>query len=351
MKGFKVGDFVYITAKVESVEDRKIPWNGIMINYLNDGIKYEVRDVTVAGKIRLDNSWYYLPECLSHAEVIKKKVIKKKKKPLSLQAAFLDKVKSSAYHGALCSYSVMDSSGGISHNMNDVCHYRIQQPYGVKGIILDVNRAIKDLDGDKKLFRIWKRYANYVMRVSPWNSAFKTKTLASGFKSGVLLDVSKSISVIGGACIALRNGTEMKYRLTMFDFCMRKKMSPNVAFLMSIAFNRIKNTNTFELGTFGTGHDVFSDVHSVDTIMDFMANGYDDISNVLPATKYSKKYKIFDAIGKVDRDNCIYNWFLNNTKTKNSGNGWNVKKICTKEEVLRIASLVQQMINDRKEIK
>jgi hypothetical protein len=127
-------------------------------------------------------------------------------------------------------------------------------------------------------------------------------------------------------------------------------MHPHVAYVMSLAFSHIDD-NTFEQSTFGGGHDVFSDVHSVDSIMNFLANGYTFDKYSPPATKYSKKYSIFDAIGTADRNNTLKAWFPSITVTKKVGDGWRSKQIATGSEILRIGSLIQRMIDEKKEIK
>ena len=351
MKELEVGDFVYVTEKVERKAGRELLWNMEMETYLNNGISYPITYID-EDKYCLDDKWWWFSDCLSldsGKKKIKKVVVKKP------YTKFINEFKNTVkgkYFNSLCSYSVLNSRNEITHNKGDVCHYRIQGHHGINGLVLDIDRVFNDLGRDKTAYLQWKRYANYIIRKSPWSIAFKTKTLATGLKSGLQMNVNKSISILGGACIALRNGTEYKTRVPCFSYLLNKGVSPEVAYLLSLAYSRNKSGN-FSLMNFGGGHDVISSEHLFDTVISFMANGYAPDIDELPAKKNAKRYHIFKRVGKenyITKQSTFDKWIKDNTKTVREKEGWNFVSYATLDEVLRIAALLQNHINKAKEI-
>lgn len=351
MEELEVGDFVYVTEKIEKKEGQAFVWNRAMEAYLNNGISYCITYID-GNKICLENKWWWLSDCVSlkKGKRAAKKVIVKKPYTKFINE-FKESVKGKSFN-SICSYSVLNNRNEIIHNAGDVCHYRIQGHNGLNGLVLDIDRANKDLGMDKTMYRQWKRYANYIIRKSPWADAFKTKTLVTGLKSGLQMNVNKSISILGGACIALRNGTEYKTRVPCFSYLLNKGVSPEVAYLLSLAYSRNKSGN-FSLMNFGGGHEVISSEHLFDTVISFMANGYAPDIDELPAKKNAKRYHIFKRVGKenyITKQSTFDKWIKDNTKTVREKEGWNFVSYATLDEVLRIAALLQNHINKAKEI-
>lgn len=352
MKELEVGDFVYVTEKVERKAGRELLWNMEMETYLNNGISYPITYID-EDKYCLDDKWWWFSDCLSldsGKKKIKKVVVKKP------YTKFINEFKNTVkgkYFNSLCSYSVLNSRNEITHNKGDVCHYRIQGHHGINGLVLDIDRVFNDLGRDKTAYLQWKRYANYIIRKSPWSIAFKTKTLATGLKSGLQMNVNKSISILGGACIALRNGTEYKTRVPCFSYLLSKGISPEVSYLLSLAYSYDKS-GEFSLVNFGGAHDAISSEHLFDTVISFIANGYSKELGELSAKQNAKRYHIFKRVGKEAggvNKNTFDQWIKDNTIVVRKKIGWNSVSVATLAEVMRIAGLLQDHINKSKETK
>lgn len=282
--------------------------------------------------------------------------VKKKKNVLlfsTFRKEFLEKVeRSKGIYKAICSYSVLTKTD-IIHNFNDVCHYRIKQPNGVRGILLDLTRVFHDLNNPKTQYKQWVKYSQYIMRESPWAPMFRTKTLRTGFKSGITMNVNQPISAIAGACIALRNGTECQVRLPMFNLMLSRGFNGHIAYLMSMAYRYSPDNKEFYSVSFGDGHDPITESHNLKDIIRFFKEGYKFPKEAKPATKYSKDYSVFNYVGAsyTGRDEEIGDWIRINTKVTKIGNGWDAKKIVTEDEIMRIANEFNKMINEQEPVK
>ena len=355
MNPFNVGEKVKIVAKVERNEGKMCDWVPSMDESLNDGIEYSIIRSLYDDRVLLDNGYWYLNECLLPVVErikgkLKRKVIKKKKITMrSLSNSFKEEVEKhkNLRREGICSYSVATRTG-ISHHFGDVCHYRIQRADGIIGLLLDLSRLNKDLAYKKATNKQWNPYARYIMRESPWAVAFKTKTLTAGFKSGIKMDVSKPISWIGGACIALRNGTEHAERLYMFNYLISKGIDKHVSYLMSMFLSFDNKRKSFTRTTFGDGHDPISIEHDYNDLIKFFAKGYRNDKELKPATEYSAKYKIFETVGRMYSKFTVNDWLSKNVVESKIGEGWQAVTYITEDEVFRIAKLIHNDIEAAK---
>lgn len=283
---FKVGDAVYITAKVEEAGENTVGWAPNMDQYLNDGVSYEIRFVGgyyVSVSFPNGNRWAFLIECITLADEENK--AKKKKRKISLSSA-LAGCKTRGVHTSTHNWATESTTGERKVKDGDACYSGVR--YGRESPLKEI------LFQYKNPFSIARKtWVRHVFQFKGVQDSTLTKSYASLLKWGYKGNVEKaSLSAITASAIMLREGFEFEYRALTFRKLIKSNVVPEVAYLLSSCIR--PHLQRYSVAC-GAGHSIISEEHSLKDLLVFLKNGFVfDIQK--PAKEESNRYSIFKSV-------------------------------------------------------
>lgn len=199
--------------------------------------------------------------------------------------------------GNRCNYSLEFDNGKIRHQAPDACHARLSWCYyqdedttakEIVNIALNITAHHKQMSkGDQE---VHTRFVQYMLNDSPWAPMFITKDVKEALEVGILMDVTRNVSHIVGAAVALRVATEWPVILKPFGDALDKGYSGNVAYLISGHLQHGKVS-------YWPGHSALTSTLSLAQIVKFFKEGYSQKDwKGIAKDKTQKSYKIHDPI-------------------------------------------------------
>lgn len=324
--------------------------------------------------------WLYPPNTFTYLgpkkeEEMKKEIAKpaqpvapvkkaKKPRPLVLRSELRKQQKLSAGPG-VCSYSLQFSNGHIRHQVNDVCHARARfvdyyddKHVDKKGTIAGLALLVGQYDVASTPY--YKEYVKFILNESPWASCFKTKNVGVAFRYGILMDVSKPLSEVVGACIALREGSEFfKWREKVFEQVKKWGFSNKIAYLVSCCFDLTKDG--FKIKHQDGSHKSWSGEMNAITILSFLKGGYPANDAEKPMSTNRDYYSVDDHTNKVVKNvfdekktqtigvGTLNAFIKNNVKTKEreEGEGWArvIIRVVTPDDLKKFCNFLKDLLS------
>lgn len=356
---------------------------GDVVRVINDGGAFEIKRgdvyrVTEAGKDdalgnyvevfgKFPRYYAYRFELVEEAPAkpqpkAKKKAVKPKKQRVkkvpyqSVRAALHKKMKEKGLH-SLCHYALQFADNKIRYQVSDICfartrYYPSEGEHNLKAIAMslkDVSRHMKMSEyGEKEGMKMFKQYADYVVNRSPWASCFHGAKPSVFFRYGLLMNVSKTISQVTGAMVALREGWEFPRKLPIFTELVKLGYSEHTAYLMSCMFLK-KEDGSYQLLEVTGGHQAFFGGHDFKGLIKFFKEGFHVDTGEKPYSECGRAYYIFNAVGKTYYNYNIHpkswtSWNNDNVKVTKEGQGWNARFIVTREDYLATADKLEKLI-------
>lgn len=324
MSKFKIGDRVIVVRKDYYTTSS-------MEHFINDGIVYVVNRVVNYSTPRVyagflsesGDSLFFQEDSLefadkaaitNHAKPIKKA---KKKKLGSLRMTLRKKIEEEK---GTCSWAIKTKTGR-KFNISMACHAQLKYDVGVTQLFYGLSNDIFQIR-DKKNMPAYKAYVKYILNESPWAPMFKTKLWNIANRYEIEMDVSYSINQIGGACIALRQGSEFQDMLPMFEEVLKRKYPSHVAFIASTIFYR-KIDKIMEKCN-GGSHHILSPSMNFDGLIKFFNNGYwNDDKKDIPYSKAAGAYNIFNSISPLKVNSTLKIEYQKLPRNIINKGGWN----------------------------
>lgn len=254
-----------------------------------------------------------------------------------------------------CSYAIEFENGIRRFQIRDVCHARIpvgrnyhDEEKGLKVVklALDVN-AHYEAKGEEK--ETYLSFLHYMLNESPWAACFATKDVKKALTSAVLMDVSKPISQLACAAIALRQVSEYPRKLTWWKDFKDMGLSSNEAWFATQGI-----TGTLakpNLSAIGGGHDVFVSYMSFKDVLKFFREGFHLASEPYPYSEgnsqhnRNQSYSIFRSIARdvKEMEKSLSSFFKDNCPQKIVGEGWVVETAIPKESLALLVKKIKEI--------
>jgi len=239
---------------------------------------------------------------------------------------------------------VIGESIGLQENAP--CHYNIQNNKPVDALIYGLKADLKNTIKEHR--PLHKQYCEYIINRSPWADCFLDKDYDKGLEEGLLMDCNKDISMIAGACIALRMGMEYPV-LPPFDYLVKNKVGEHAACL--IAMNVVLNKDNSIIWTgSSSSHKVFEDNMHIDEVLNFFIKGYAE-SPEKPYNQNSTGYSVFKRISKPShayKDKGLSTFLRSGIKFTKIGSGWDAKESAKAEDLLALAKTIETKFKEIK---
>lgn len=341
MNKFKVGDKVYVAKRVDRIDNGEFYWPRPMVDTVLDGILYTIRRV-IGNYVELCNRYNYPYTSLS----------KKYKRPKKVGVPYLKKLFrkeiSKTKPESLCSYAFLTNTNKPHLHVNDICFASLRRGNGINAFIIDLKRAKYDLEMKRSSYKLWEKYAKYILSESPWSKCFRTNHLGIARRYVLEMDTNKPLGQIAGAAVALREGSEHPECNALFDLFCKKKLSKNVAYILSKCFvvERGKE-EIFSIKEWGGGHHAASSRIGAKHLFSFFANGFPNKGHK-PANQDNSPFEIFNSIGSKQKVKTFYDFIIENLKGTKIGQGWQSNTIYTLSDVLEFGKLIEIKINELK---
>lgn len=244
---------------------------------------------------------------------------------------------------------VLYDKGGLAQ----ACHYDLNRigydnlpKNSVPAAVIDNISRINTLTGLKTAA---KKYAQYVMKESPWKAAYKRQSFANAFKNGCDMNLKVTGNQLAAACIAMRHSTERPEQMASFGKLKEMGMSGNAAWLASYWIGYDKNGWTQH--DFSDGHCVMHKGARANDVFSFFANGFKDKGE----ESYIKEQNYDNVYGEISdtwhyRDNekagSISLWMKERIKAKQIGGGFAVKFEVVEEDVISLCQAIDKAITE-----
>lgn len=226
----------------------------------------------------------------------KKKVAKPKLRPL--WKILKEKV---GNQPSTASYALRFSNGSDKIQARDICNARMTWNYGMaKGIecqeiVISVHPHIAYRNMNAERTKQYYKYVKYIVNDSPWADCFVSKRLCDVMRYGARLNLDWGLSQLMGAAIALREGSEFNDSLPLFNTLLKKKYSPNTAFIVSRYIR--PNGNLYTIWGLAGGHTVLNREMLAKDFFEFFHNGYKTRGKPM-RTEPQHTYSVFRTIAR-----------------------------------------------------
>jgi hypothetical protein len=189
-------------------------------------------------------------------------------------------------------------------------------------LLFDVAVNHSQVKEDKR--EMYKRYIHYILNESPWADVFLTKSVDEALKVGVFMNLDYSVSVIKGASIALREGSEYQRGLTDFNRLLDEEVSPNAAYLACVAVANMQQI------AMGSNHNAITDTAEVASLFQFFKDGVQ--KKETPFREGEALFGVWQSLFKVNADDkeSFRQWIAKHLKTETIGEGFVKKTQITK---------------------
>jgi hypothetical protein len=229
----------------------------------------------------------------------------------------------------------------------------VKNEKSLKNLALSLHGSSYLLGGNAGLLKMYKKYADYIIKRSPWAECFATQNTAIAFRYGIYMDVSKPIDWIAGAVVALREGVEFQDKLRMFNHLVKNKVSERAAFLVSY-YVRLDPNGVPLVGSFDGGHMAMYGAMRMESLIKFFNEGYQLKKGDKPYSEYGRNYQIFSNIcpiagqfGRIDAKDSIYTFLNKNLVRKEEGEGWRKKHIIEMKDVIALGNLLEDTLKGK----
>jgi hypothetical protein len=223
----------------------------------------------------------------------------------------------------------------------------------LKNLALSLHGSSYLLGGNAGLLKMYKKYADYIIKRSPWAQCFATQDTAIAFRYGIYMDVSKPVNWIAGAVVALREGVEFPDKLRMFNHLVKNKVSERAAFLISYLV-RMNSGGDVYIGSFDGNHTAMYGAMCMGSLVKFFNEGYTKTDKDKPYSEYGKHYEIFSTIcpiagqfGRIDAKDSIDTFLNKNLVRKEEGEGWRKKHIIEMKDVIALGNLLEDTLKGK----
>lgn len=255
------------------------------------------------------------------------------------------------YHGRLVAYAAV-TNGRKEIRVSDICYRTLGHMSNLTEIIISIVPMIEQVKGEgDKALENFQKYFEYIVKESPWAGCFITKDWDEAKEYGLTMDVSKPLSQVVSAAVALRQGHEYYRYMGTFLHMRNLGYSGDVAFLVSMVLS-ISN-GKWQRTEMGNNHQVLQSVADKACTLDFFANSFADHGDV-PCTENQHDYKLFRAI---DPKAEAYGYRAKDSyedyakalvPSEYVGEGWAKKEVIQNEHVLAFADTLTKELKERK---
>lgn len=238
-----------------------------------------------------------------------------------------------------CSYAIEFNDGERVFQVADVCHARLRQMSDreITSVVLDVQGHILNNESQE-----YRAYIDYIINVSPWSSVFHRKGLHHAIKNGIYLDVNRPISNVLGAAVALREGSEFKWKLPLFNKIIEAGFSGNVAYLLSACC--VPTKDGYYYGGFLNSHRVLDSRQDKEKLFAFFREGYKPSPD-----KYRTKHRVLGPIAEIiapmSREKASVHSAFREWLKAEEQHGWDKKADVTWEMIVEVATKIEDLVN------
>lgn len=290
------------------------------------------------------------PHLADQGAIIKAKKAKVKKpkklKDFSLRVALHNKQPSDNNPTCYFGFKLVDNS--FAFYANAPCHAGLGYTAGPK-VVKELAYGIRKECGNhkKKLSDDYKNYVKYIIQESPWADCFLTQNVVVALRYDLLMNVTKHRHQIAAACIALREGTELRGRLPLFNEVLKKGFSGHVAYIMAALFCR-DGGKKLNSSVINGAHMVLNNSMGYDDMMKFFANGY-DVKKVpvdQPYSTHHGAYVVGGAISHNGKDSMQNK--IHNLVGKKEGEGFYANYKCDEDAFWKTCQQIEDDIKKAK---
>lgn len=354
----KVGDKVFITARVENAGKRHCYWDagigqGCMEKLVNNGVSYPIdmlTDTYINVNIQDGHRWEFLKECLTLDEGQPLPPKPPEPKPVKELPPkedirqFLKKKMIDGKHGsAICSYVMYLKDGSTKEWLSPPCYAYARSPVPIVEFATSLINHKEALSAPE--MEIFKKWLHYLLNSSPWAACYIQKDVEEALENGISFDTSLPHSQIIGAAIAVREGHEYKGRLFTFNHMLERGYHGSVAYMISMNVKISKELAVGQVRCY-TGHTALTDEAEDDEVISFFTKGFPDLKQK-PCKEESGSYQIFNtatpSANKGATNDSFYKTVHKALKSKKTGQGFNEQIVTDIQSVYAYADTLQEL--------
>jgi hypothetical protein len=362
----KVGDKVFIMARVEKAEGRRCGWDnhrlgqGRMDLLLNNGKSYPITQIAAgydgqALRVNCEgHGWTFLVECLTldegHGSPLPKvEAPKAPPKPVPpkedirqvLKKAMIDQNAGER----ICSYLYRTVNGEEKMACDAICYAQVRNHSPIVEFATSLINHKKHLTVDEMV--IFKKWVEYLITISPWAKCYNPTTVEDALENGISFNTDLPHSQLVGAAIALREGHEYSRRLYTFDHMLEQGYNGNVAYMISMNVSINKDLKVTQVRC-SDNHTALTDKAPDDEIISFFTKGFPDLKQK-PCKEKSDAFKIYntatpssDSYGQ-ETDDSFYKTVHRALKSKKTGKGFDEQIVTDIQSVYAYADTLQEL--------
>lgn len=259
-----------------------------------------------------DSPFEYMVEgcesCFSQKDFVRatdEQIALSKLPPPPLSQCLRDKIEKAGGKTGTATFGIRYDKGHDYIAVADICHARMKWQYGeARTEMVEIRNWVAGyrLEGFNGQALIYDKYLHYMLNDSPWAVAFLTKDITEAYRDGVSMDLNQHISVIVGACIAVREGWEYKVRMRLFDELLTKGVSYNVAYLVSAYIGYKPDGKSYCITGITQAHNVLHQAMSWVAVKRFFREGYVKGLKGVGKDRSQTHFQIFNTIVHVAGD-------------------------------------------------